>query len=181
MNIEYEARILNINKQEMIQKLEELQEEFKWEKLQRRYVYDFQPALPNKWIRLRTNGFETTLTIKDITSNKMDGTKELEITVDDFEKTASLLKELGYNPKAFQENKRRRYYLNNVEIDIDSWPQIPDYIEVEGKNEEEVLKTIELLGFSKKDIVTADVETIYKEYGIDLPKIEYLELENDRK
>ncbi len=181
MNIEYEARILNINKQEMIQKLEELQAEFKWEKLQRRYVYDFQPALPNKWIRLRTNGFETTLTIKDITSNKMDGTKELEITVDDFEKTASLLKELGYNPKAFQENKRRRYYLNNVEIDIDSWPQIPDYIEVEGKNEEEVLKTIELLGFSKKDIVTADVETIYKEYGIDLPKIEYLELENDRK
>lgn len=181
MNIEYEARILNINKQEMIQKLEELQAEFKWEKLQRRYVYDFQPALPNKWIRLRTNGFETTLTIKDITSNKMDGTKELEITVDDFEKTASLLKELGYNPKAFQENKRRRYYLNNVEIDIDSWPQIPDYIEVEGENEEEVLNTIELLGFSKKDIVTTDVETIYKEYGIDLPKIEYLELENDRK
>ena len=181
MNTEYEGRILNINKQEIVKKLEELNAEFKWEQLQKRYVYDFKPVLPNKWIRLRTNGIETTLTIKDITSNQIDGTKELEIIVDDFEKTDSILKELGYEPKAFQENKRICYYLHNVEIDIDSWPQIPDYIEIEGSNEEEVLKTVEFLGFSKEEIVTKDVEAIYKSYGIDLPKIEHLELESERK
>ncbi len=38
MNTEYEGRILNINKQEIVKKLEELNAEFKWEQLQKRYV-----------------------------------------------------------------------------------------------------------------------------------------------
>ncbi len=36
-------------------------------------------------------------------------------------------------PRAVQENKRCHYILEDVEIDIDSWPMIPDYIEIEGK------------------------------------------------
>lgn len=181
MHIEYEVRILNINKDEVIRKLEELNAEFKWERLQKRYIYDFNPILPTKWIRLRTDGEETTLTIKNINSSKIGGTEELEIGVSDLEKTNLILKELGYVPKAIQENKRCRYYLNEVEIDIDSWPMIPDYMEIEGKSEEEVNRTIELLGYKQEDVTTKDCQTIYKDYGIDLNKIENLELESERK
>ncbi len=181
MNIEYEVRILNINKKEIIEKLKELKAEFQWESLQQRYTYDFNPILPQKWIRLRKNGVETALTIKNIKSHEVDGTEELEIIVNDFEKTNLILNELGYKPKAFQENKRCRYYLDNVEIDIDSWPLIPDYIEIEGKNIEEVMKIVNKLGFTKKDITSKDVASIYKDYGYELESLAEIKLEESRK
>lgn len=56
MNIEYEVRILNINTKEIIESLENIGAKFKGEYLQKRYVYDFNPAVKGKWIRLRTNG-----------------------------------------------------------------------------------------------------------------------------
>ena len=39
---------------------------------------------------------QTTLTIKDLNAKTIDGTKELEIEVDDFDKTNQILEELGY-------------------------------------------------------------------------------------
>lgn len=181
MNIEYEIKILNVDKEEIKKKLESLNAEFKWERLQKRYVYDFNPKIEGKWIRLRTDGAKTSLTIKNIKKKSIDGTEELEIKVDDLEKTNLILKELGYTPKAVQENKRYCYILDGVEIDIDSWPMIPDYVEIEGKNEEEVYKIVEILGFTKDEITGKDVESVYKDYGIELNKIEILELEENRK
>lgn len=181
MNIEYEVKILNINKKEVLKKLEELQAIFKWESVQKRYVYDFYPKIAGKWIRLRTNGKISTLTIKNKTSDKIDGMQEIEIEVSDFDKTHLILKELGYSPRSFQENKRIQYNLNGLEIDIDTWPLIPDYMEIEGKSEEEVMKVVELLGYTKLNVTSKDVESIYAEYGINLEKIENLELESDRK
>ena len=73
-----------------------------------------------------------------------------------------------------QENRRIQYSLNGVEIDIDSWPMIPTYLEIEGASEEDVYKTIELLGFTKEDCTTKDVQQIYLDYGYDLDKISEL-------
>lgn len=73
-----------------------------------------------------------------------------------------------------QENRRIQYILNGVEIDIDSWPMIPTYVEIEGKNEEEVLKTLELLELPKDKVTTLDVESVYMHYGIDLKEIKVL-------
>ena len=105
-HIEYEVRVLEINKDEIKKKLTELNAVLIEDVFQKRYVYDFKPVLPNKWIRLRTNGSKTTLTIKDVESSKIDGTKEVEIEVSDFDTTNEILKELGYTPRGIQENKR---------------------------------------------------------------------------
>ena len=170
--IEYEIRILEINKDEIQTKLKRLDAVLIEDVCQKRYVYDFNPIQPNKWIRLRTNGIKTTLTIKNIESMNIDGTKEVEIEVSDFDVTNEILKELGYTPKAIQENKRIKYNLNGVEIDIDTWPKIPTYMEIEGKNQEEVYDTLELLGISKEKAITLDVQSIYEKiYGIDLKKV----------
>lgn len=179
MNTEFEVRILEIDVEYLIRKLESLGAVKKFEYLQRRYVYDLIPKQDKKWIRLRTNGEKTTLTIKDIISEKIDGTKELEIEVEDFEKTNLILKELGYQPKGYQENRRCQYVLDGVELDIDSWPWIPTYLEIEGKSEEDVYVTLEKLGFDKENITTKDVEGIYSDYGYDLEKQENLVFEED--
>ena len=56
MNTEIEVRILDINKDILISKLEENNAKFIGDWLQIRYVYDFKPVDPKRWIRLRTNG-----------------------------------------------------------------------------------------------------------------------------
>ena len=181
MHTEYEVRILEIDVEKVIEKLESLKATKEWNCNKKRYVYDFIPKVDSKWIRLRTNGQKTTLTIKNVVSSEIDGTQELEIEVDNFERTNLILKELGYEAKSFQENRRIQYILNGVEIDIDYWPQIPTYMEIEGPSEEAVYHVVNVLGFSKEDCTSQDVDNIYKSYGIDLSEIEDLKLEETRK
>ena len=181
MHTEYEVRILEINRDEMISKLEELHATFEWDRVQKRYVYDFQPKTENKWIRLRTNGEKTTLTIKNLVTSEIDGTQELEVEVDSFERCNLILKELGYEAKGYQENRRRQYDFNGVEIDIDDWPMIPTYMEIEGASPDAVYNALEALGFSREDATTRDVEGIYLDYGYRLQEIYDLKLEEERK
>ena len=181
MHTEYEVRVLEIDVDSIKKKLETVGAKFEWDRVQKRYVYDFIPKVDSKWIRLRTNGVKTTLTIKDLVTSKIDGTRELEVEVDDFDNTNRILEELGYVHRNYQENRRIQYKLNGVEIDIDSWPMIPTYLEIEGSSEEEVYKTLDILGINKDSITTRDVEGIYNDYGFDVMEIKDLKLEEERK
>ena len=181
MHTEYEVRILEIDEVEIEKKLNSLGAELQWDHLQKRYVYDFIPKIDGEWIRLRTNGDKTTLTIKNIVSSQIDGTQELEVVVDDFEKTNLVLNELGFVAKGYQEIRRRQYILDGVEIDIDSWPLIPTYLEIEGKSEQDVYQVLEKLGISRDSATSRDVEGIYLDYGYDLEKIYDLKLEEERR
>ena len=176
---EREVTILNIDEKGFVSKLLNNGAVKKDEFLQRRYTYDFNPILPNKWIRLRTNGKKTTLTIKEIKDKTaIDGTMELETFVGDFDVMNDILKELGYRYRNYQENYRIIYSLDNVEISIDSWPLIPTYAEIEGKTNEDVVMALEKLGYTLDDATTLDVTSIYNEiYGIDLLKIKELKFE----
>ena len=175
MNIEYEARILEIDKDKLIKRLNKLNAKFVGEFNQKRYVYNIIPKADGKWLRLRTNGKKTTLTYKSVEKNSIDGTKELEIEVDNFENTNSLLELAGIKNKGYQENNRVQYVLDDVEIDIDTWPMIPTYVEIEGKSEESVLNIIKKLGINDKKITTLDVQSLYKEiYNIDITQIDVL-------
>ena len=181
MHTEYEVRVLEINVDDIKKKLDEIGAEFCFDKIQQRYVYDFIPKVDSKWIRLRTNGVKTTLTIKNLVSSRIDGTQELEVVVDNFERTNLILKELGYQAKGYQENRRIQYMYEGVEIDIDYWPFIPTYLEIEGPSEEKVYDVLEKLGFTKEDATTRDVEGIYLDYGYKLEEIYDLKLEEERK
>ncbi|USN54196.1 MAG: hypothetical protein H6765_06430 [Candidatus Peribacteria bacterium] len=61
----------------------------------RRYVYDAKPVSYERWLRLRTDGSLTQLTFKHIVDeSRIDGVKEWEVTVDDFDMTNLLLNQL---------------------------------------------------------------------------------------
>ena len=172
MHTEYELRVLDIDTEKVIKKLEELGAEKIAEFNYKRRVYNFHPAVDHKWIRLRTDGKKTTLTIKKLESFEIDGTKELEIEVSDFEETNLVLNELGYTAHTYQENKRIRYMLNGVELDIDSWPYIPTYLEIEGKSEEAVKDMVKLLEVDENKITSIDVQGVFKTfYNIDIAEV----------
>ena len=96
MKPEFEVRLLDINQDEFIKKLEDLGATYVDKYDQVRYIYDFNPFIENKWIRLRTDGKKTTLAIKDYQSTEIGGTKEVEIEVSDLEKTNEILNQIGY-------------------------------------------------------------------------------------
>lgn len=176
---ENEVRVLDIDVDQFVSLLKERGATYVDTYFQQRYVYDLKPKQVGKWLRLRTNGKETTLTIKHIESDKIDGTKELEIVVSDFDITYSILKELGYQEKGYQENKRIRYLLNGVEIDIDSWPHIPAFVEFEGDSPSVVMDVVRKLGYDENQITTLDVDSIYRHYDYDLDSIYDLRFEEE--
>ncbi len=183
MNKEIEIRLLDVDKEDFIKQILSLGASKDSEFLQRRYTYDFNPVVKNKWIRLRTNGRKTTLTIKEIIDKKsISGTNELEIEVSDFNKTNLVLEKLGYNHRNYQENYREIYYLDDVEISIDSWPLIPTYVEFESKSEEKINSLLEKLSYKKENLTTLDVTSIYNDiYDIDILKIKELKFEKSDK
>lgn len=175
MESEYEIAVLDINVDEIEKKLVKIGAVKQGEYLQKRNLYNFHEEFRGRFIRLRTNGEKTTLTIKDKSAKKEIGSvKELEVEVSSFEKTDEILELLGYQHSTYQENKRIIYKFGNIEFDIDSWPMIPTYLEIEGKNKEDVEKMIDILEIDKNKLSLDKVSEIYKKYGIDIH--EYKEL-----
>lgn len=177
-NIEYEVRVLEINRDEMIKKLESYGATKVKEGLQRRYVYDFYPVQKHKYIRVRTDGKKTTLSIKHCTKDTIDGTKELEMEVSDFETANLILNELGYTPKGFQENERIEYVLDEIIFDIDRWPLIPKFMEIEGPNEEAVLNMVDRLQIPRESLITSGA---YEHYGIDSTELTDLSFDMEKQ
>ena len=180
MKSEIEARLLECDPEKIIDKLKDNNATFVGDWLQLRYCYDFNPVKKNSWIRLRTNGTETTLTIKEIQTDKIDGTKESEIVVSDFFVTDEILNKLGYIARSKQENRRIRFMLDGVEIDIDFWPMIPAYVEFEAGSENEIRSVCKKLGIDFNNLTTLDVQSIYAKYGLDINKMPEILLENDK-
>lgn len=169
MKIEYEIRFLEIDKDKILKKLHELGATEVGDWLQIRKTYNFVTPRPNAWLRLRTNGIKTTLTVKEISSDKIDGTKESEVEVSDFAETDEILKKIGIAERNFQENRRHQFLYKGVEIDVDSWPLIPTYLEIEGQGEDIIKEVCKDLDLNYEKSTTMDVVDIYnKVYGIDI-------------
>ncbi len=178
MENEYEITVLDIDVKEIENKLIELGAVKEGDYFQKRKLYNFHEEYKGRFIRLRTNGTKATLTIKDKSAKKDIGSvKELEIEVSDFEKTNQIMNMLGYEHSMYQENKRTIYRLGEIEFDIDTWPMIPTYLEIEGKNKEQVEKMIEKLNVDKEKVSLDKVSEIYKKYGLDIHEYKDLKFE----
>ncbi len=177
MQTELEVKILDVNIEGIKLILEKLQASYKWSKMMKRYVYNFNPIRQWSRVRLRDNWNQTTLTIKEISSDNIDWTKELEIVVDSFEKTHEILKKLWYKEKAYQENRRTSYDLMWVNIEIDERPMIPPYIEIEWNSTQEIEDIVSKLGYSMNQITAINTNKIYLKYWIDIETISFLSFE----
>jgi adenylate cyclase class 2 len=142
--------------------------------LMKRYVYDINPKRRGHWIRLRDDGKQITLTVKKIHNDGISGTEEEEIQVEDFEKTNDLLLLMGFIPQAYQENRRTSFVLNGAQLEIDHWPMIPPYLEIEANSKEQVLQIAFQLGYNESDLTGENTMKIYARYGINLSDIKDL-------
>jgi adenylate cyclase class 2 len=142
---------------------------------------------PNKWVRLRESNGKVTIALKQIYNRKITNgvrhhalgdVKEIEISIDNLANGKLLLEELGYFHKNYQEKKRCSFSLpGNIRIDIDMWPRIPPYLEIEANNQETIFSVLKQLGFRKEDAKSLNTDDVYTLYGLDM--YSYKELKFD--
>ena len=141
--------------------------------LNKKELNDFLRKFVNnqkKWIRLRQTKDTTTIAIKHVLADDGSGIQQMqetEIEVPSIKEANELLEGLGFAYRSYQEKRRISYEFNGYEIDIDTWPGIPTYMEVEGESEEKLDEFLKLLGYSIKNTVSCTADEIYKMYGID--------------
>jgi len=173
--IEHEAKVLDVDLIETAALiLAKGGEQVGETKLMRRYVYDITPGDLSKWIRLRDTGDETTLCAKEIRSDAIDGTHEVETTVGDFAATNELLALMGFAPKSYQENRRTSFVLDGARLEIDEWPLIPPYLEIEADTQDDVLRVAGLLGYDESQLTGENTMKVYGRYGTELGGIREL-------
>ncbi|MBB5934233.1 class IV adenylate cyclase [Streptomyces zagrosensis] len=177
-SIEYEAKALDIDPAKTAQLILDaggVQRDKT--RLMRRYVYDTIPAVPGRWVRLRDTGTGTTLCVKQVSTDAVDGTHETEVTVGSFEETSELLGLVGLTPRSYQENRRTSYTLGEVRLEIDEWPRIPPYLEIEADDDTQVWDTAAVLGIDRDRLTSINTTKVYALYGIDLDSIADLRFE----
>jgi adenylate cyclase class 2 len=164
MKSEIEAKFVNANIADIRSKLESIDAILIQPMRDMQRVTIDTPNLKKKdaFVRIRNEGDKTTITYKQFNSLTIDGVKEIEVTVSDFDDAVALFKEAGLVYGSFQESRRETWKLGEVEIVIDEWPWLNPYIEIEAPSEELVISTSEKLGFSWSDAIFGDVMAAYR-------------------
>lgn len=184
MEAEIEAKFLNINKTRLRKLLQNIGAEcIKPERLMRRTVYELPE--PGSYMRVRDEGDKITMSVKHLEERTLEGMQEICLTVDNYQNAVNFLIAAGHQPKAIQETLRESWVYKGVEIDIDTWPWVPTFIEIEGKSSEAVAEVAEALGFNMQDAKYGSVEIVYQQiYNVtedevnNWPEIKFIDVPN---
>lgn len=159
---EIEVKILDVNRAEVKKKLIELGAEKVFDGELSASYFDFPDMSIRKskgLLRLRTEGEKIILNFKErISDEKVKIRKEHEVEVSSFETTKTILEKLGF-PQWLEFKKRRiSYKLGTVKIEfdkyLDAYDFIPEFLEIEATNEEDIFKYAKILGFKEEDCST---------------------------
>ena len=157
---EKEVKFLNINPTLIQKKLKKIGAKFCFDLIYKRKVFDYPDLRLDKngaWVRVREEGDKIKMSFKkrigmgDGGAINDKGMEEIEIEVDDFNKAAKILLNIGLIEKHYTENRRIRYKLNNIEFDIDFWPKLKPFLEIEAPSWKKIDSVILLLGLNPKD------------------------------
>lgn len=126
---------------------------------------------PNKWIRLRKSNDKIELTTKHVFDKKemeVQAVGEREVITSSFEETNSILESIGIVRRSYQEKVRYSYKLDGADIEIDLWPMLNPYMEIECDDVSTIESIITRLGLETKEVVSINTQQLYHRIGINL-------------
>ncbi len=174
MSYEVETKVLFIDDAKLIQKLETLGAK---KILDTRLVVDwFHPVGEKegeeKWyLRMRSNSEGTCeLTWKGI-STELGASrkhKEINMPVQDPQIMTHFLEAIGMQQYAHQEKDRKSFVLKDWRIDIDSYPNMPPYAEIEGHDESHIQEALKFFDLSENETYSGgERKLIQEKFGLD--------------
>ena len=168
MQKEIETRFLEINKDELVKKLVALGAlDNGEEKLEEIIFYDEALSWKGqgKFVRLRKTKGKVKLTYKNNQQQTVDSAREIELEVSDLNKCSELFSNIGLKAIRQIEKNRHSFKLNEVMIDIDMWPKLPAYAEIEGPSVEALKNVCTQLGLDFEKRFDGDAREVFKHYG----------------
>jgi adenylate cyclase class 2 len=167
MEYEYEARFCDLDIEAVRTALRDAGAELAFARtLHRRVVFENEQIRASRsWLRLRARDGHATLTLKRAAGDapSLDSIRELEIAVSDFDACRELLQAIGLEPVRYQESYREEWRLDGVIYDIDEWPGLPVFLEVEGPSPAAVQSAAGQLGLDFAAASFGSVDELYKE------------------
>jgi len=171
---EIEVKILDIDPAEIRKKLKKAgaRKVFK-AKIEARF-YDFpDERIKNagNHVRLRKIGNKVEITFKKLKSRKKyKHNEETDIEVNDFNSADKFLKTLGMTKVKGYTKTRERHKLGDFQFEIDKYPKIPYFVEIEAKSDDAdkarklLEKAVRLLGYKMKDTKPWNGFEVHKHY-----------------
>ncbi len=118
--------------------------------------------------RLRSVGKTCELTVKVRKTDKRYSVHdEFEVNVSGFEETLKLLTVLGFQVFRRREKVREEWKLGGVKVEIDEYPKMLPYMEIEGRSREAVGRFLKSLGMSAEHATNATATEIMRGAGLD--------------
>lgn len=114
--------------------------------------------------RVRDEGDKITMTLKESSIPRtMSSVQELEIIVSNFDDAVKILLLSGYEPTTYQENYRTSWKLDDCSIEIDEWPGLPSYAEIEAPSTIKLKETATKLGINEETFMCCSVFDLYEQ------------------
>ncbi|MDR2063369.1 MAG: MBL fold metallo-hydrolase [Candidatus Nomurabacteria bacterium] len=115
-------------------------------------------------VRVRDESDRVTMSYKQTADDSLTGTKEICLVVDDYDKAVDFLKQIGMVQKSTEETRRESWTLDGAEIELDEWPWLPAFVEVETENEADMGKIADKLGLKMSEAMHGSVDIVYEKY-----------------
>lgn len=180
---EREVKFLGIDVADVERRLADIGAKMMGEYFQRWIVFDYADRrldAERAWVRLRNEGdgkttpsFKQRLGVKAGDGSVNDeGMEEIETEVSDFDATAQLFLKIGLVEKHRGEKKRRRWTHDGIVFDIDTYPELVPYLEIEADTWEQVDQGIGLLELDPDEKRIFSATQVYAMSGVDTGKLE---------
>ncbi|HHV46855.1 MAG TPA: class IV adenylate cyclase [Tissierellia bacterium] len=175
--MEIEVKVLNVNLDEMEEKLKRIGARLVSEEYQINTIIDredkFIEKRLNSYLRIRetrnliTGKKEIELTLKkNISKGKSRQNIEITTRIDNKEAMLEILKYLQYEAVKEGYKNRKTYIYDDIRFDLDRWDKDTypyEYMEIEVKKEEDLDKAIDLLDISRENISTKSIMELREE------------------
>lgn len=169
MEVEYEARFLEINRDDLIAKIKDVGGSLKKSNtIYKRSMFGLCD-ISRGYVRVRDEGDKVTMTAKLYKDKKFPQEYELHIK-DNFENGQEFLRALNLTEKSYHETMREKWTIPKrngaelCEIAIDCVPGLPMYAEVECKSKKDLSRAIRLLKLNRKNMRFGGYGKVYAEY-----------------
>ena len=166
MALEVETKILDINSAIIEERLKALGAKKVFDGILTQELY-CKEGFPGHY-RIREDGEKIVVALKTKTGRDTAHAKvrdEREKVVDSKEQARQDAKKLGFAYDKTTKKHRVEYKHENVAFAIDTYDDIPPFLEIEADNEEDVLAWAEKLGFPKRDLKPWSGKQLRKHYS----------------
>ncbi len=167
---EIEVKILEVEPAKIVERLKELgaKKIFDGEIVASYLDFaDRSMANQEKMLRLRKKDKAVELTFKtEISKEEAKVMKELEVYVDDFTTMKKIFESIGLQEYAQARKHRTSFELNGVRFEIDKFPNVPPFLEIEAPTLEKLKAAVIDVGYSMEDTKAWSGGDVLKHYGV---------------